>query len=129
MSPGRLSRALVAGGALVLAAGVALGAVASHAAGHFANPEAPRLLPVAVLYQLVHGLGLVGAGLLARAGATRWLALAAASFAAGLVLFCGSLWFLALTGHSPGPFAPVGGTAFMAGWILVAIHALAEGRR
>jgi uncharacterized membrane protein YgdD (TMEM256/DUF423 family) len=72
---------------------------------------------------LVHGIGIVFAGVLARARACRWLAAAAALFAAGLVLFCGSLWVLALTQSSLG-VAPIGGTAFILGWLALAGHAI-----
>jgi uncharacterized membrane protein YgdD (TMEM256/DUF423 family) len=67
--------------------------------------------------------------MLARFGATRWLALSGAAFLAGVALFCGSLYWLALTGTSAGPVAPLGGMSFIAGWILLAIHALAGDRR
>jgi uncharacterized membrane protein YgdD (TMEM256/DUF423 family) len=126
---GALSRTFTAAGALVLAAGVALGAVASHAAGRAVHPDAARLLQIAVLYQLVHGVALVLAGVLARFGTTRWLAFAGAAFAAGVALFCGSLYWLAFTGRSAGIAAPLGGSAFIAGWILVAVHAIAGPRR
>jgi uncharacterized membrane protein YgdD (TMEM256/DUF423 family) len=124
-----LPRGLVAAGALVLAAGVALGAVASHAAGRAPHPDAARLLQTAVLYQLVHGLALVLAGVLARFGASRWLAAAATAFGAGVLAFCGALYWLAFTGTSAGIVAPLGGTSFIAGWILLAVHALSGDRR
>jgi uncharacterized membrane protein YgdD (TMEM256/DUF423 family) len=123
-----LARGFVAAGALVLAAGVALGAIASHAAGRAPHPDAARLLQTAVLYQLVHGLGVVLAGVLARFGATRWLALSGAAFLAGVALFCGSLYWLAFTGTSAGVAAPLGGSSFIAGWVLLAVHALAGER-
>jgi uncharacterized membrane protein YgdD (TMEM256/DUF423 family) len=126
---GGLSRGLVAAGAIVLAAGVALGALASHAAGRAAHPDAARLLQVAVLYQLVHGIALVLAGVLARFGRTRWLALSGVAFLLGIACFCGSLYWLAFTGTSAGAAAPVGGGAFIAGWILLALHALVGERR
>jgi uncharacterized membrane protein YgdD (TMEM256/DUF423 family) len=123
-----LARGLVAAGALVLAAGVALGAIASHAAGRAPHPDAARLLQTAVLYQLVHGIALVLAGVLARFGATRWLALSGAAFGAGVALFCGSLYWLAFTATSAGVAAPIGGSCFIAGWVLLAVHALAGER-
>jgi uncharacterized membrane protein YgdD (TMEM256/DUF423 family) len=123
-----LARGLVAAGALVLAAGVALGAIASHAAGRAPHPDAARLLQTAVLYQLVHGIALVLAGVLARSSATRWLALSAAAFGAGLALFCGSLYWLAFTATSLGVAAPIGGSCLIAGWVLLAVHALAGER-
>jgi len=122
--PGALSRGFVAAGALAMAAGVALGAAASHAAGRAPHPDAARLLQIAVLYQLVHGLALVLAGVLARFGRSAWLALAGAAFLAGIALFCGSLYWLAFTGTSAGIVAPLGGSSFIAGWLLLAVHAL-----
>jgi uncharacterized membrane protein YgdD (TMEM256/DUF423 family) len=118
------ARFFIAAGALVLAAGVALGAVASHAAGRAPHPNAARLLQIAVLYQLVHGIALVLAGVLARFGTSRWLALSGVAFMVGLACFCGSLYWLAFTGVSAGPIAPIGGSAFIAGWVLLAIHAV-----
>ena len=126
---GGLSRGFVAAGALVLAAGVALGAIASHAAGRAPHPDAARLLQTAVLYQLVHGIALVLAGVLARFGQSRWLASSGAAFLLGVAFFCGSLYWLAFTGAPAGIVAPLGGFAFISGWILLAIHALAGERR
>ena len=125
---GGLWRGFVAAGATVLAAGVALGAIASHAAGRAPHPDAARLLQLAVLYQLVHGIALVLAGVLARFGQTRWLALSGAAFLVGVAFFCGSLYWLAFTGVSAGALAPLGGSSFIAGWILLAIHAFAAER-
>ncbi|HEX6633004.1 MAG TPA: DUF423 domain-containing protein [Usitatibacter sp.] len=113
-------------GALAMALGVAAGAFSAHAAKGAAHPDAARLLQTAVLYHLVHGLALVAVALVARGGTSPWLGAAGALFAAGIVLFSGALWFLAMTGRSPGPIAPVGGLAFIAGWIALAIHAIAK---
>jgi len=119
-----MSRFFLACGALVMALGVALGAYAAHAAKGAAHPEAARLLQTAVQYQLVHGLGILAVGVLARWGLSAWLVASGALLVSGVVLFCGSLWVLALTAHSLGPAAPLGGLAFIAGWLALAIHAL-----
>jgi uncharacterized membrane protein YgdD (TMEM256/DUF423 family) len=119
-----MARFFLVCGALVMALGVALGAYAAHAAKGAAHPEAARLLQTAVQYQLIHGLGILAVGILARRHASRWLAAAGGLLLAGLALFCGSLWVLALTTQSLGPAAPLGGLAFIAGWIAFAIHAL-----
>jgi uncharacterized membrane protein YgdD (TMEM256/DUF423 family) len=108
----------------VMALGVALGAYAAHAAAGAAHPDAARLLQTAVQYQLIHGLGLVAIGVVARWGGSAWLAAAGGLLLAGIVLFCGSLWFLALTTRSLGPAAPLGGLAFIAGWLALTVHAL-----
>jgi uncharacterized membrane protein YgdD (TMEM256/DUF423 family) len=118
------ARAFLVAGALVLAAGVALGAVGAHAAKSAPHPEAARLVQTAVLYQLVHGLGLVAVGALARQSApSRLLALAGGLLLAGVFAFCGSLYSLAFTTVSLGVLAPLGGSAFMAGWLALALWA------
>jgi uncharacterized membrane protein YgdD (TMEM256/DUF423 family) len=117
-----MERLLLATGALVMAIGVALGAYSAHASKGAAHPEAARLLQTAVLYQLVHGLGILIEGVIARGGVSRWLAAAYGLHLAGIVLFCGSLWMLALTAKSLGPAAPIGGLAFIAGWLALAVH-------
>jgi len=118
-----LERALVGGGAVLLAIAVALGAYSAHAAKGAPHPEAARLLQTAVLYQFVHGIGIVFAGLMARNGHTPWLVGAGVLHFVGIILFCGSLWVLALTMKSLGATAPVGGMCFIAGWIAMAMHA------
>jgi uncharacterized membrane protein YgdD (TMEM256/DUF423 family) len=119
-----MARVLLAGGALALALAVALGAISAHAAKGAAHPEAARLLQTAVLYQLVHGLGVVVVAVLLHAVTTRWLIAAGVLHLAGILLFCGSLYVLAYTGRSLGPVAPLGGLAFIAGWLALAAHAL-----
>jgi uncharacterized membrane protein YgdD (TMEM256/DUF423 family) len=119
-----MSRIFVVLGALVMASGVALGAYAAHAAKGAAHPEAARLLQTAVQYQLVHGLGLVAVGLIAKWGSSRWLVAAGALMATGVLCFCGSLWTLALTQYSLGPAAPLGGLAFIAAWLSLALPAM-----
>jgi len=118
------ARLFIVLGALVLAAGVALGAVSAHAAKSAPHPEAARLLQTAVLYQLVHGLGLVAVGILARHSApSRLLALAGGLLFAGVGAFCGSLYSLAFAAVSLGMLAPIGGSAFIAGWLALALWA------
>ena len=118
-----MARWLTAVGAFVMACAVALGAYAAHAVRHTPHPDGERLLHTATTYMLVHGLGIVATGLAAGQHASRWLLAAGALFAAGIALFCGSLWMLALTGVNPG-LAPYGGTCFIAGWIAMAVHAV-----
>jgi len=122
-------RFFIAAGAVILAAGVALGAVGAHAAKAAPHPEAARLVQTAVLYQLVHGLGLVAVGTLARvAGPSRLLSAAGALMLAGVAAFCGSLYSLAFAAVSLGVLAPAGGTAFIAAWLAVAAWAVREAR-
>ena len=119
-----MARFFLVAGALVMASGIALGAYAAHAAKGAAHPEAARLLQTAVQYQLVHGLGLLAVGIVAKWGGSTWLAAAGALMLAGVLCFCGSLWMLALTARSLGPVAPLGGLAFIAAWLAFGMHAL-----
>lgn len=101
--------------------GVALGAFGAH--GLRETLEARGSLDAwktAVLYQLVHAVALLAlAGWRdAHAGPSGKVA---ALWAAGVVCFSGSLYWLALGGPKfLGPITPLGGVAFLAGWALLA---------
>jgi uncharacterized membrane protein YgdD (TMEM256/DUF423 family) len=109
-------------------AAVLMGALGVHAfAGRLAAEDAARIA-TAERYQVVHALalGLVAALVAAGAGGAcrRWLHAAGAAFAAGMVLFCGGLYVLALTGWRPvAMLAPAGGLALMLGWLALACAA------
>lgn len=99
--------------------GVALGAFGAHALRDMLT--ANGTLPVwqtAVLYQLVHATALLGlAGWSAGWPKARW---AARCWIAGVVLFSGSLYGLALGGPKIlGPVTPLGGLALLTGWLLL----------
>jgi uncharacterized membrane protein YgdD (TMEM256/DUF423 family) len=117
-----VARFLLASGAIALAIAVAGGAYAAHAVKDAAHADARQLLQTATLYMFVHGLGILVAGVLARAAASEWLLAAGVLHLAGIVLFCGSLWVLALAGRSLG-VAPIGGVAFILGWLCLAAYA------
>ena len=123
MSGAALGRNALVAGAVVMAVGVAAGAYSAHAGPSMPHPDAPELLRAAVQYHFVHGLALVAVGLLARSASSRWLVAAAALFAMGLALFCGTLWTMALTGGEATLAAPLGGFSFIGGWIALAVHA------
>jgi uncharacterized membrane protein YgdD (TMEM256/DUF423 family) len=119
-----MARLFLVAGALALAIAVAMGAVSVHAAKSAPHPDAAHLLQIAVLYQFVHGLGLLAVGLLTRTSTSRWLQAAGAFHLFGLLAFCGSIYVLALTGTSSGLITPLGGTAFIVGWLNLAAYAL-----
>ena len=96
--------------------GVALGAFGAHALKEtlVANGTTTTW-QTAVLYHLVHAVALV-----ALPGWT-WVG---RCWIAGVVLFSGSLYWLALGGPKfLGPVTPLGGLAFLLGWALLAWHA------
>lgn len=113
--------ALVLAGIFMFVA-VAAGAFGAHALRGRLDPAMTAVWQTAVTYQAWHALALLGLGLLLRERpAQRALRVAAWLFAAGIVLFAGSLYVLALTGvRAFGLVTPVGGVAFLAGWAALA---------
>ncbi len=107
------------------ALGVALGAFGAHALqGHLA---ADRLgtYETAIRYQMYHALALLGVAVaLSRFPQTGLLLTAGWLFIAGTILFCGSLYLLVVSrARAVGAITPLGGLAFIAGWICVALAA------
>lgn len=71
----RYARRSTVAGALLMFTGLVLGALGTHYVAHRVTPGRLASWETAVLYQLLHGLGLVLLGVLARTTAyTRWLA-------------------------------------------------------
>jgi len=113
------------------AVAVAAGAYATHALAAPGQEHAQDLARMAGQYQLWHALALVAATVLAsRAeGAARLLVrLGGWLFAAGILLFCGTLYTQALGNPAPFPMsAPSGGTALILGWTCLGLSALLPG--
>ena len=112
-------------GSLSALAGVALGAFAAHALKDKLPPDLFNVFEVGVRYQLYHALGLFVVAWAAAqfpstaASMTGWL------FVAGTVMFSGSLYALALSGvRALGAITPLGGVAFIGGWVALAIAVL-----
>jgi len=108
-------------GAMLAMLGVAAGAFGAHALKSRLTPDMLAVFEVGVRYQLVHALALLAVAW----AITRWPGRAAlyagVLFIAGIVLFSGSLYLLALTGErSLGAITPFGGVAFLAGWACLA---------
>lgn len=77
-----------------------------------------------VRYQMYHALALVAAGALARVAPSRAAAWAGGLWVAGVVIFSGTLYALALTGlRWFGAITPVGGVLLLAGWLALAVAA------
>jgi uncharacterized membrane protein YgdD (TMEM256/DUF423 family) len=103
------------------AAAVALGAFGAHALRGRLDESALALWRSAVEYQFWHALALLAVGG-ADARQVRLRAGAVVAFVCGIVLFCGSLYLLAL--GAPrwlGAATPLGGLALMAGWLLTGL--------
>lgn len=107
-------------GALFAGLAVALGAFAAHGLKHHLDDYQLTIFETGVRYQMYHGLALLLCGALGTAG---WrTGKAAVAFVAGIVLFSGSLYGLALVQWKwLGPVTPVGGVAFLIGWLLLVV--------
>ncbi len=105
--------------------GVGLGAFGAHALRATLEPRDLEIFETAVRYQLVHAVALLGVAW----AWTRWpgtaTAMAGWLFAAGVVIFSGSLYLLVLVGpRAWGAVTPVGGVAMLLGWAALAWAAL-----
>ena len=110
---------------------VALGAFGAHALRGRLDAYAQGVYETAVQYHFVHTLALLAVALLSRdiLVHSRWLLASGAGFIAGLIVFCGSLYLLSLTGQRwLGAVTPLGGLAFLVGWASLAGWALTSAR-
>jgi uncharacterized membrane protein YgdD (TMEM256/DUF423 family) len=109
--------------AVLLAAAVMLGAFGAHGLRGRLDAYATGIYEKAVFYHFVHALGLLVVSLLPRLGVLEttpagWVC---GLLASGILLFSGSLYLLAITGvRVLGAVTPIGGVAFIAGWLLLA---------
>ena len=117
-------RLIVITASLTLLVGVGAGAFGAHGLRRMLSPEMISVWQTAVLYQLVHGLGLLAIAALGSRFSSPMLGTAAALMFAGIVLFSGSLYALSLSGIKwLGPITPLGGLCFIVSWALVALAA------
>ena len=102
---------------------VALGAFGAHGLKQKLGADMLTVYQTGVQYHFYHTLALFGVALLMlqlpQSTALRWSALL---FSVGIVIFSGSLYVLATTGiRWLGAITPLGGVAFLAGWIMLAV--------
>ncbi len=107
-------------GSLSLFLSVALGAFGAHALRDQLSDRMREVFETAVRYQLIHSITIIIAGILADRGVffeyAGWL------YIAGIILFSGSLYLLAVTNiRALGIITPLGGLAFLAGHLLLLI--------
>lgn len=104
---------------------VALGAFAAHGLSKRLEPRMLEVFEIGVRYQMYHAFALIAVAWLANRGVTPVITASGAAFLAGIVVFSGSLYTLALTGvRSLGAVTPLGGVAFLVGWALLGLAAL-----
>jgi len=115
----------------MLALAVAIGAFGAHGLQGRLDAYSMGVYEKAVFYHFIHALGMLAVPLLVHAGLissaagkwTGWLLLA------GIVLFSGSLYLLAITGvRTLGAVTPFGGASFIAAWVTLAVCAFLSRR-
>jgi uncharacterized membrane protein YgdD (TMEM256/DUF423 family) len=119
-----MSRTFLTLGALSGFLSVAAGAFGAHALRDRLAANYLTIFETAARYQMYHALALVAVALLMDRWPGAQLQWAGWLFVIGTVLFSGSLYALAMTGTRwLGAITPLGGVAFLAGWICLALSA------
>lgn len=118
------ARTILVTGALTGMAAVALGAFGAHALKErLAALGRLDTYNLAVEYQFYHALALLITGLAAGKESSGLLRAAGWCFAGGILVFSGSLYILSVFDiPAAGAITPFGGTAFIAGWLLLALN-------
>lgn len=102
---------------------VALGAFGAHILKKMITPDMLEVYKTGVQYHFYHTFALLATGILLYLKPSKSLKTAAYLFIAGIVLFSGSLYALAITGiKALGIITPFGGVAWLIAWLLLAIH-------
>ena len=122
-----MDRSFLLIGAVLGFLGVAFGAFGAHILRSRLSPEMLGVFETGVRYQMYHVMAiLIVAAAIGRVGNARLLVIAGWFFSAGIVLFSGSLYTLALTGVGIlGAVTPAGGLLFLVGWGCLAVFAAA----
>lgn len=108
---------------------VALGAFGAHGLRQTLSEELLGVFEVGARYQFYHALALLAVGILATQRRSVALHVAGWCFLLGTLVFSGSLYALALTAYRPlGMITPIGGAAFLLGWLALAIAAWSPAR-
>ncbi|MAL00577.1 MAG: hypothetical protein CL536_00230 [Alcaligenaceae bacterium] len=113
-------RQLVIVGALMMLIGVGAGAFGAHGLKRVLSADMLAIWQTAVLYQLIHALGLLLIAALSSRIAGPLPGWSGLLMLAGIILFSGSLYILALSGVKwLGAITPLGGVAFIVAWALL----------
>lgn len=115
-------------GALLGAISVVLGAFGAHTLKQFISEKSLLTFETGVRYQFYHAIALLFTGILYKEFSNKSLLWAGRMFSLGILLFSGSLYFLAIVNLTEnaglkgiGAITPLGGACFIAGWILLFI--------
>ena len=112
-------------GSILCGLGVILGAFGAHGLRERLTPEMLVVFETGVRYHLIHGLGLLAIAWAASRWPDTYVNIAGYLFVAGILIFSGSLYVLAITGiRWLGAITPIGGVCLIIGWGLLAVGVL-----
>lgn len=115
-----MSKTILLTASILLALAVAIGAFGAHGLKSHLSEAMLQTWKTGVEYHFYHALGLLLIGVLSVSMPTQLLNWSALFLFAGIVLFSGSLYILAITGIKwIGAITPLGGICFIAGWLLL----------
>lgn len=116
----------IAIGSILAAIAVALGAFGAHGLKEIVPSETVQTFQTGVQYQMYHALALLLTGLLYEKCSPKFARIAGLLFLLGIILFSGSLYLLTAGRAAEtagldkaGIITPVGGLAFIAGWLFL----------
>ena len=110
-------------GAILSAIGILFGAFGSHSLKSKLNPEQLMVFDIATRYLMYHAIGIFGTGILAYSVPESVVKTPVIFMLIGILLFSGSLYLISLKGFSKlGIITPIGGTAFIVSWVLLAVN-------
>lgn len=119
-----MDRSFALAGSISAFIAVAAGAFGAHALKRSISPESLQAFETGARYQMYHALALFAVAWMVTQSPGAAATWAGRLFIIGTVLFSGSLYLLALTGITRlGMVTPLGGLAFLAGWVCLALAA------
>ena len=119
-----MQKILFIAGAIFGFLSVLLGAFGAHALKAHLTPAMLVIFETGVRYQAYHAFALLAASWAVNVFNSKLIARAGTCFVAGIIIFSGSLYILALTGIKTfGAITPIGGLLLGAGWIFMILGA------
>jgi len=120
-----MAKILIVFGAFFAFSAVAFGSFGAHFLKNRLSQESLAIFEIGIRYQMYHALALVILGCLYLLHPQLWFVWAGGCIGVGTLIFSGSLYALACTGIKTfGAITPIGGVAFLIGWLLVIVGAL-----
>lgn len=120
----------IASGAILLTIAVAAGAFGSHLLDTYVHVSLLPIWHTAVLYQLIHGVGIIGIACARPYILPRWQNLGFSALFLGSVLFSGSLYLFVFSQQRwLTTLTPIGGVLMVLGWVLITVGAIQNAKQ